>query len=136
MELELGRRWSSLEIAGGYSYLHTRDISTGGPILGQAAHSGRARLRLDAWSDVRLILSALYTGAAPSERDALGNVTAERESLTQVNLRLARALRLGALPAVELSLGADDLFDVRRGLEWPGFTGRQLSVGVSWPAAR
>jgi outer membrane receptor for ferrienterochelin and colicins len=136
MELELGRRWSSLEIAGGYSYLHTRDISTGGPILGQAAHSGRARLRLDAWSDVRLILSAFYTGAAPSERDVRGNVTAERESLTQVNLRLARALRLGALPAVELSFGADDLFDARRGLEWPGFTGRQLSVGISWPAPR
>jgi outer membrane receptor for ferrienterochelin and colicins len=136
LELELGRRWSSLEVAGGYSYLHTRDVSTGGPILGQAAHSGRARLRLDAWNDVRLILSALYTGDAPSSRDALGNVTTERQSLTQLNLRLVRTLALGAVPGVEVSLGADDLFDARRGLEWPGFTGRQLSVGVAWPAAR
>jgi len=136
MEIELGRRWPGLEIVGGYSHLHTRDVSTGGPILGRAAHSGRARLRLDAWKDVRLILSALYTGAAPSARDSLGSVTAERESLTHVNLRLACPLRLGALPDVEISLGADDLFDARRGLEWPGFTGRQLSVGLSWPAAR
>jgi len=136
MEIELGRRWSGLEIDGGYSYLQTRDVSTGGPILGRAAHSGRGRLRLDVWNDIRLILSALYTGAAPSARDTLGNVTAECESLAQVNLRIARAIRLGGWPSVEVSLGADDVFDARRELEWPGFTGRQLSVGLSWPASR
>ena len=53
-----------------------------------------------------------------------------------MSLRVARAFYLTGWPSTELSVGADDLFDASRGLEWPGFTGRELSVGVSWPAAK
>jgi hypothetical protein len=29
-------------------------------------------------------------------------------------------------------LAADNLFDRELGAEWPGFTGRQLFLGVTW----
>ena len=135
-ELEAARRWSRVEIGGGYAYLRARDVETNSPVLGRAAHSARARLRADTWKSVRVALTAVHTGAAPSQRNQSGGVSAERGAYTQVNARVARAFRLNGWPSTELSVGADDLFDARRGLEWPGFTGRQLSVGVSWPAAK
>ncbi|HEY9225318.1 MAG TPA: TonB-dependent receptor [Gemmatimonadaceae bacterium] len=133
-ELEAARRWSRAELVAGYAYLHARDVATDGPILGRAAHSARATLRAETWSNVRLALTALHTGAAPSARDTTGNVSAERGALTQLNVRVARAFSVPGSSRVEASVGVDDLFDARRGLEWPGFTGRQLSVGLAWPA--
>lgn len=132
-EVEAAKRWRRAEVSAGYSYLHARDISTGGAILGRAPHTARGSVRADVRRGVNVSLTALHTGAAPSSRDEMGNVTAERGALTQVNARIARAFGPG-WSRTELSIGADDLFDARRGLEWPGFTGRQVYVGLSWPA--
>lgn len=133
-EVEATRWWSRAELGGGYAYLNARDISTGSAILGRAAHSGRARLRTDVGRGARLTLTAVYTGDAPSSRDDLGAIDAERGAYTQVNVRLARAVTVRGLPSVEIAIGADDVFDAQRGLEWPGFTGRRLLGSVSWPA--
>jgi outer membrane receptor for ferrienterochelin and colicins len=127
-ELEASRRWSRAEIDLGYAYLRARDVASAGPILGRAAHTGRATVRGTPWHELRVALTGLYTGDAPSVRDASGAVTATRRALTQINARVARRFVAG-----EVFLAADDLFDARRGFEWPGFTGRQLSVGLAWP---
>lgn len=133
-ELEAAKHWTRADISAGYSYLRARDVSTGGPILGRAAHSARGTLRAEAWSGVRVALTTLHTGAAPASRDDVGNVRTERGALTQINARVARAVGPAGWSRTELSIGADDVFDVRRGLEWPGFTGRQVYVGLAWPA--
>jgi outer membrane receptor for ferrienterochelin and colicins len=130
-ELELSRRLARGDVGLGYSYLHTRDLSLGGPILGRAAHSGRATLGMEPWNRIRVALTALYTGEAPSARDDAGRVIETRRAFTQLNARVARAFVVGGQTA-ELSMGADNLFDARQGSDWPGFTGRQLAAGLSW----
>ena len=66
-ELELSRRMARGEVDLGYSYLHTHDISLGGPILGRAAHSGRATLRVEPWNRLRVALTGLFMGIAALE---------------------------------------------------------------------
>lgn len=132
-ELELDHRIARAELGLGYSYLHTHDISLGGPILGRAAHSGRATVRVDAWQRIRLALTGLYTGDAPSARDDQGRVSQTRKAFTQANVRLTRAFVVAGT-STELSVGADNVFDAKQGTDWPGFTGRQFSVGLSWIA--
>ena len=129
LELQAEHRWSRAELNAGYAYLRTRDVENATPILGRAAHTGRAGLRASVPRDVRLSLTALYSGDAPSARDAQGHISATRAAFTQVNARIARPVA-----GIELSAGADNLFDVQRGTDWPGYTGRQISVGLAWPA--
>jgi len=131
-ELELAQHVGSGEIDLGYSYLHTRDLSAGGPILGRAAHSGRAAIRAETWRQLRVALTGLYTGPSPLSLDAAGSVRTTRQSLTQLNVRVARRFVTPTGSAAELSIGADNVFDTRREANWPGFTGRQLSIGLSW----
>lgn len=132
-ELEADQRWERVEMNAGYAYLHARDVESATPILGRAAHTARGSVRLRAPRDVRLSLTTLYTGNAPASRDAQGNISATRAAFTQVNARVARPFGVGG-SRVEVSAGADNVFDVQRAGDWPGFTGRQFSVGLAWPA--
>jgi len=131
-ELEAGRRWRAAEVRLGYSYLHTHDVTLGGPILGRAAHSGRGTIDTPVWRRLRLAVTGVYTGDSPAARDSLGRVSMVREGMMQVNMRAAHPIPAWAGTG-EIFGGVDDVFDVQRGYDWPGFTGRQLSVGLSWP---
>jgi outer membrane receptor protein involved in Fe transport len=73
-------------------------------------------------------LSLLYTGRTPIDRDASGAVSRERAGWVRVDTRISRALPL----ATEWSIGVTNLFDKRLLESWPGFTGRQVVVGVTW----
>jgi outer membrane receptor for ferrienterochelin and colicins len=114
----------------GYSYLHTRNDADAGPLLGRAAHTARAAVAFrPKWST--LSLSTVYTGSAPSARDENGNISAYREALTQVNARIARSLGR-AVSGGEVFFAVDNILDDSAGAEWPGFTGRRMSAGLSW----
>jgi outer membrane receptor for ferrienterochelin and colicins len=112
----------------GYTYVRSRDARTATPLLGTPRHAARGSLSIPLVGGVRATASARYTGTTPVQRGIDGGISRERGAWTRVDLRLARPLR----EQVTLMLAADNVFDRELGAEWPGFTGRQLFVGVTW----
>jgi len=127
-ELQGGASWGGLRAEAGYSWLDTEDQSTGLPLLGRPAHSGRLSLSHALPAGLRASLAGVYTGAAPVLRDEAGKVT-ERDGYLRMDGRVAYALPRG----LELSLGADNLLGDRPE-GWPGFTGRHLYLTLGWSA--
>jgi outer membrane receptor protein involved in Fe transport len=72
-------------------------------------------------------VSGIYTGATPMERDDSGAITSEREAFLRIDARVAQRLPWG----LELSLGADNIFD-RRPDAWADAVGREWYVGLTW----
>jgi len=130
LELEGELHVGVASFAGGYSYVRARDLTLGSPILGRAAHTGRASARAPLWRDVRVSVTGLYSGMAPATLNAAGQVATSRKAFTQINARVSRRFAWGT----EVFAGVDDVFDAKADFAWPGFTGRQLSAGASWPS--
>lgn len=129
-ELEAGLSLRSLQVEGSYDFLHARDLGGGGALLGRPAHSARGSVTGTAPLGVHGNLSLLYTGRTPIDRDATGAVSRERAGWVRVDARISRAFPL----ATEWSIGVTNLFDKRLLERWPGFTGRQVVVGMTWHA--
>lgn len=127
-ELESGFSSGRVRAELGYSRLATRDRATGEPLLGRAAHSGRAGATLSLPLGLRLSATAVHTGRTPMQRDtASGAVMGWRDAFTRADVRIAQHLPGG----LQLSLGADNVFD-QRPAEWAGFTGRHLYTTLTW----
>ena len=130
LELEGELHIGIASLGGGYSYLRARDLTLGLPILGRASHTARAAARASVWHDVRVSVTGLYSGTAPATLNDMGQIATSRKAFTQINARIARRFAWDT----ELFVGADDAFDAKADFAWPGFTGRQLSAGASWPS--
>jgi len=131
VDLESGVFLGALRLETGYSYLTTRDNDTGEPLLGRPAHSGRASAGYALDSGPRLMVTALYTGETPMQRDTSGAVTGVRDAFFRVDLHAAQALPGG----VVLTLGADNVFDARPA-QWAEAVGRRVYAGLSWNFTR
>lgn len=131
VELEGGVAVAGLRLEASYSGLATRDDRTGHALLGRPVHSGRASVGATLPQWVRVSLSGIVTGRTPMQRDAVsGAVTQWRDAYTRIDARVARRLP-GVLDAMELVVGADNLFDARPA-QWAGFTGRHVYTALSW----
>jgi outer membrane receptor for ferrienterochelin and colicins len=110
----------------GYTYVWSRDERSDTPLLGTPRHAARGSVTLPLLAGVRATASARFTGTTPIQRGVDGEISRERTSWTRVDLRLSRAVRHD----VTVTLAADNLFDRELGTDWPGFTGRQVFVGL------
>lgn len=129
VELQSGAALGGLRLDAGGSWLSTRNEASGRPLFGRPAFSGRMALAYARASGLRAGLSASYTGRTPEEeRDG---VLLYRASYTRLDARVSHTLPAGLAAAV----GVDNL--TGSGPEgWPGFTGRNLYVTLSWSAER
>ncbi len=111
---------------GSYAYLHTRDDSTGQPLLGRAAHTVRGAVTVAprGWS---LTVEAIRTSSLPLSQDpATGDIIIEGAS-PRVNVRGAVTLS----GAWNLSAGVDNIADVIPVNAIAGF-GRRWFAGLRW----
>ena len=112
----------------GYAWLHARDARTDQPLLGRPEHSARASLSAPIGGPLRGTVTALYTGSTPRARDGAGNVTATQPEFLRLNVRLTSRLPR----SLEATVGVDNVLDQQPGPTWPAFTGRALSVSLTW----
>jgi outer membrane receptor for ferrienterochelin and colicins len=126
-ELEAGAAWPTVRLEAGYAWLGTEDVETGQPLLGRPTHSARLVTTVIPARGLRATVSSIYTGATPMERNENGAITSERESFLRFDARVAQRLPWG----LELSLGADNLFD-RRPDAWADAVGREWYLGLTW----
>jgi outer membrane receptor protein involved in Fe transport len=125
VELEMNTRWKGARLEAGYSYLDARDRSTDETLLGRPRHSARAHAGYTLASGTRFGLTGIFTGQTPLRRNQ--TAVLYRDAYARVDARIAQTL----LQTVELSLGANNLFD-RKPADWPGYTGRQIYIGAAW----
>lgn len=130
LELDVAATAGNLRGEAGYALLRTRDHATRQALLGRAEHSGRASLALAPRRLPRLSITGIFTGSAPLQRDASGNVIREQAGYARMDIRVAHDVRRD----LTLSLGADNVFDRQLGTDWPGYTGRRVYAGASWRA--
>jgi outer membrane receptor for ferrienterochelin and colicins len=126
-ELEAGVVLPSVRLEAGYARLGTEDAATGRPLLGRPEHSGRMVTTVAPTRALHATVSGIYTGATPMERGETGAITSEREAFLRIDARVAQRLPWG----LELSLGADNIFD-RRPDAWADAVGREWYLGLTW----
>lgn len=127
LELQGGAALGGFRADAGWSWLSTEDEASGRPLFGRPARSGRLALAYARPSGLRLGLAASYTGRTP-ERETDG-VLQYRDAYARLDARVSRALPRG----LSVAVGADNL--TGSGPEgWPGFTGRNLYLTLSWSA--
>jgi outer membrane receptor for ferrienterochelin and colicins len=128
VEMQTGAALGGVRADAGWSWLATRDQSSGRPLFGRPEHSGRLALAYARPSGLRLGLSASYTGRTPEQETEEG-VILYRDAFTRLDARVSHTLPRGLAAAV----GVDNL--TGSGPEgWPGFTGRNLYATLSWSA--
>ncbi len=128
VELEAGVTAGRARIEGGYAFLSTRDDATGPELLGRARHSGRLSLGYSAWRGFDASVAGSITGRVPTQRDRDGNISESRRTFPRMDFHARQAVMDG----VSVALNVDNLFDEELGDTWPGFTGRMVSVGLTW----
>ena len=128
MELEAGVTAGRARVEGGYALLSTRDDATGQELLGRPKHSGRLSVGYAAWDGFNASVAGTITGRVPTERDRDGTISESRRTFPRVDFHARQAVMDG----VAVALNVDNLFDEQLGDAWPGFTGRMVSVGLTW----
>lgn len=127
VEMQAGAALGGFRADAGWSWLATEDASTGRPLFGRPEHSGRLALAYARASGLRLGLAASYTGRTPEEET--DGVLRYRDAYARLDGRVSQALPRG----LAVALGVDNL--TGSGPEgWPGFTGRNLYLTLSWSA--
>lgn len=128
LELEAALIRGAARLEAGYSWQRAVDRGTGGRLLGRPAHSGRASLAAPLARRVNGSLVMTLTGNTPVARDTSGVITRTRGEFVRLDARVA----VGLPGALDLAVGADNLLDRSAGPDWPGFTGRQAWLSVTW----
>lgn len=127
LEAQAGAALGGLRADAGWSWLSTEDETTGRPLFGRPEHSGRLALAYARASGLRVGLAGSYTGRTPEQE--VEGVVQYRESYLRLDGRVSHTLPRG----LAVALGVDNL--TGSGPEgWPGFTGRNLYVTLSWSA--
>ncbi|MCU0626076.1 MAG: TonB-dependent receptor [Gemmatimonadaceae bacterium] len=127
VDMETGLLVGGWRVDAGYGALRTRDRTTGLPLLGRPAHSGRVALARTLPFGVRTSVTTVATGRTPMERDSTGRVSSWRDAFVRIDARLARRFTTG----MELVVGADNLLNALPAA-WAGFTGRHVYTALSW----
>ncbi len=125
---EVGISWTRgvATVEGSYAYLHTRDDSTGQPLLGRAAHTVRGAVTIarHGWSAT---VEAIRTSSLPLSQDpSTGDIITEGAS-PRVNARGSISLD----GAWDLSAGVDNLANHIPVNAIGGF-GRRWFAGLRW----
>jgi outer membrane receptor for ferrienterochelin and colicins len=128
VELETGATAGRARIEAGYAFLSTRDDATGQELLGRPRHSGRLSLGYAAWTGFDASVSGTITGRVPTQRDQAGEISESRRSFPRIDVHARQAVMDG----VSVALNVENVFDEEMGDAWPGFTGRMVSVGLTW----
>ena len=128
VELEAGVTAGRARVEGGYAYLATRDDATGEQLLGRPAHSGRLSVGYAAWDGFSASVAGNITGRVPTQRGMDGEISDSRRTFPRVDFHARQALMDG----VAVSLNLENALDERMGDSWPGFTGRMVSLGLTW----
>jgi outer membrane receptor for ferrienterochelin and colicins len=130
IDVDASRKVGGVNASASYAYLNTRNDADAGPLLGRAPHTARVSVAMPIRYRMNIALAGVHTSRAPSARDQSGTIT-YRDALTQINVRAGRALGRDSSKG-ELFAAVDNVFDATAGADWPGFTGRRLSAGLSW----
>jgi outer membrane receptor for ferrienterochelin and colicins len=130
LELESGLSAGAWRADASADFLHTRDASTGTPLLGRPRHTVRASLTAPVVAQLRGTASLVYTGRTPIDRDPSGTSVLERGGWSRLDLRAMLPLPSG----LTWSVGVQNVFDRQMGAAWPGFTGRQVTTSLEWRA--
>lgn len=131
-DLEVGAVLGGIRAEASYGWLDAFDRNTDLPLLGRPEHSARASLSSPVPFIGHGMLTGIYTGSAPMERDAeTGAVTSEREAFFRMDARVSHRLPYG----MELSVGVDNIFDSRPA-HWQGIVSRQIYSSIAWTVAR
>lgn len=109
------------------AWMRTHDNASGLPLLGRPSTTLRLTADGPLAAGVRAALVTSWVGRTPVDRTAAGG-TMERPSFLRIDSRLARPLSA----RVEAALGATNLLDRQLGVGWPGFTGRQIYLTLTW----
>ncbi|HVH12986.1 MAG TPA: TonB-dependent receptor, partial [Longimicrobium sp.] len=127
VEMQTGTALGGVRADAGWSWLSTRDESTGRPLVGRPEHAGRLALAYARASGLRLGVAASYTGRTPEKKP--DGTLFYREAYTRVDLRASHTLPLG----LGVAVGVENLAGSGPA-GWPGFTGRSLNLTLSWAA--
>ncbi|MBX6332950.1 MAG: TonB-dependent receptor [Gemmatimonadaceae bacterium] len=130
VDVDAGLTVGAVRLDGGYSYLDAVWLTTGEPLLGRPAHTGRLALTYAAPFGLRASITGLATGRAPIARDDDG-ATRYQDAYARLDVRLVQALPRG----LEAIVGADDLLDAHPA-NWPGAAERHVYVGLPWRVTR
>ncbi|HEY9429348.1 MAG TPA: TonB-dependent receptor [Gemmatimonadaceae bacterium] len=128
VELETGVTAGRARIEAGYAFLSTRDDATGQELLGRPRHSGRLSLGYAVWRGFDASVAGTISGRTPTQRDRDGNISESRRTFPRVDFHARQAVMDG----VSVALNVDNILDEEMGDTWPGFTGRMVSVGLTW----
>lgn len=118
----MGASLGLMDVELGHAWLSTEDESTGEPLLGRPAHSGRASVSVPL-GRLGLYVAGTWTGSTPLSRDPETGVAAFRDAFHRVDARAS--YRLGS--RLRVALGVDNLLDRIPG-QWPGFAGRRIHI--------
>ena len=127
VEVETGALVGPLRLEASYSWLTTKDDSTGGPLLGRPEQSARATAQWASAFGLRLGTTAVYTGVTPMARDSATDAVSYRAGWVRVDARVSYM----AWGVVDFALGGENLFDTQPE-NWPGFTGRRIYASCMW----
>lgn len=125
--VELGLKWTSgrWSTSAGYNYLDAKDRSTGLTLDRRATHSARAAIgrEFGELHGLRTDLTFVYTGSAPAQ--LASGLEGKQAEFLATNAQVRASLING----LELSLGMDNLFNVKPA-GWQGILGRRYYVGL------
>ncbi len=124
-EVEVNTTWRGARLEAGYSYLDAYDSNTDEELLGRPRHSGRLYGGYTFSFGTRVGVTGVFTGRTPIQRTE--TETLMRSAFTRLDARISHEV----LNGVELSVGANNVFDARPA-GWPGYTGRHMYIGAAW----
>jgi outer membrane receptor for ferrienterochelin and colicins len=128
LEVEGGLLVRQWRLEAGAERLWTRDESSGSALLGRTPYTLRGSLTGPLVAAIRGSVRFAYLARTPVSRDEVAGETRYRADFPQLDLRLARSLG----ERFELSTSIDNTLDRKLGTDWPGFTGRRLSLQLRW----
>jgi outer membrane receptor for ferrienterochelin and colicins len=118
------RDWR-IEVGG--EHLWTRDEATGRALFGRAPFTARGTITGPVVLSSTVSLRTTYVSRTPISLNQDGE-TGYREAFPQLGVRLSRPIGAYLHANVEIS----NVLDRRPGPDWPGFTGRSVSLSLRW----
>jgi outer membrane receptor for ferrienterochelin and colicins len=127
-EVEGGLLFSVWRLEAGAERLWTRDESSGTSLLGRTPYTLRSSLTGPLPASIRGSVRFAYLARTPISRDETSGETRYRDAFPQLDLRFSRPLGGRFEVGTELL----NVLDRQLGADWPGFTGRRVSLQLKW----
>ena len=127
-EVEGGLLFNVWRLEAGAERLWTRDESSGTSLLGRTPYTLRSSLTGPLPASIRGSVRFAYLARTPISRDETSGETRYRDAFPQLDLRFSRPLGGRFEVGTELL----NVLDRQLGADWPGFTGRRVSLQLKW----